>query len=205
MKRFMLVIALSAIVGTRAAAQVRFEIAPTVGGYLPTTDLVGGEVVIGNTVLNARIHQAAAALIGGRATVWASKFGIEASILYSPSHLIQEVSPGGGFDDDRAWVTFSSVRAVVALPFPDRRAVLTLSAGGGMVRRSGNGWSNIDTGMMDVLGVVGAGVRLRAGGPFTLRIDIDDHVSNAQVDDFSARLQNDFTLSAGLGVSLFGQ
>ncbi len=183
-----------------AAAQLRIDVEPYAGVYvplrnvLPTTDVlvaVSGETTVVQTTALANVDHHSSLALGGRATLWLSQmFGAQGTATYAFSDL--------GSLDAHVWLV--SARAVAAV-FDQGAISLQLSAGPSLVARGGRAYEGID-GTLDVGGVIGAGAGVDLGS-VRLRILAEDYfystkLSDPRLSEQDSRLQSDLVLSGAL-------
>ena len=181
---------------TAQAQQV--SLAPTVGLYVPTTELV-------KAASGEEFKQEIALTVGGRLGVaFGERLGFEATATYIPSDLRfsfdgTEVSESADLYAGSARATFHVIP--VTSPFS-----FSLSGGVSATRRGGEAYEGVDD-RTDVGGVVGATVRLRLGSVVNLMVSADDFVYSARYEDgaqVEKRTQHDVHLSFGVGLPLLG-
>lgn len=184
-----------------AAAQ-RLSISPTIGVYIPTTDLY-------NAATGQSFKQEVALSLGGRLGLWFSdRVGIQATANWVPSSLQYTLTPGGATQTGSADLWFGSGRLTVFLIKPSSPIYLAIGGGVGVVGRSGAAYDTLGVqSTSDVSGVasVGAGIHL---GPLQLYATADDYIYTAQLTGTSitsSTQQNDIQLALGLGIPLGGK
>jgi hypothetical protein len=197
---------LAALVAPPVAAQ-RFSLAPTVGLYMPTTDLVSGIVNGGGTV---SFKQNLGLALGGRVGLaFGSHFAISATGSYVPKSLQATVTETGVSQNTEEYnnLWFGTGRVNVWLLPPSSALMLGVNGGVGVVGRgetvvtddSGNQYT--DPSRTDIGGVVGGTVGLSFGG-FGLFVSVDDYIYQPGVFEelgVKAQTQNDLQFSFGLG------
>ena len=189
---------------TPAAAQ-HLSISPTLGVYIPTTDLY-------NAVAGQTFKQEVALSVGARLGLWFSdRVGIQATGNWVPSSLQYTLTPGGATQTGNADLWFGSGRLTVFLIKPSSPIFLAIGGGVGVVGRSGAAYDSLSTvgvqSTSDVSGVasIGAGIHL---GPLQLYATADDYIYNATLTGTSvtsSQQQNDIQLAVGLGIPLGGK
>lgn len=204
--RALLAAALLAVLFTPPATAQRVSLAPTVGLYMPTTDLVSG-VINGGTV---SFRQELGLAVGGRlGLAFGSHFGISATGSYVPKSLQATVTENGLSQntEDYTNLWFGTGRVNVWLLPPSSVLVLGVSGGVGMVGRGetvvtdqdGNRYT--DPSRTDLGGVVGGTVGLNLGG-FGLFVSVDDYIYKPSVFQelgVTSATQNDLQFSFGFG------
>jgi hypothetical protein len=173
---------------TSAHAQLRVEIAPALGAYVPGRELpypdiarcllkAGGDPRYWNCGRVPSYTQTRAPAVGGRVTAfpWNRRtigglFGIEGSFWYVPS----SVGPTPGFFsvlDEADKVIVAGLRAVVR--FPPKASIISgvLMGGPALIHHSGAYYAGLN-GTSSVGTALGAGLDLRPGRGFALRAEI---------------------------------
>lgn len=175
----------------------RISLAPDIGVYIPTSELVAA--ASGDT-----FKQEIGLSLGGRVGLWFSnRLGVQVTGTYVPSDLRYSFTGGETTEDANLW--FGSGRVSVAVIPVTSPVYMVLSGGVSVVGRSGTAYDGVED-KSDVGGVAGAtlGVNL---GPISLFVNADDNVYKASFSGGTAvesKTQHDVTLSFGLGVPLGG-
>lgn len=173
----------------------RISLAPDIGVYIPTSELVAA--ASGDT-----FKQEIGLSLGGRVGLWFSnRLGVQVTGTYVPSDLRYSFTGGETTEDANLW--FGSGRVSVAVIPVTSPVYMVLSGGVSVVGRSGTAYDGVED-KSDVGGVAGAtlGVNL---GPISLFVNADDNVYKASFSGGTAvesKTQHDVTLSFGLGVPL---
>jgi hypothetical protein len=198
-----LVITISALAAAVAAiapplAAQRVSLSPTLGVYIPTTELV-------KAANGQEFKQEIALAVGGRLGLnFTPRFGIVTSVSYVPSSLRFSFNQNETKTD--ANLLFGSARASYQLiPFTSP-VWLGLNAGASLVKRGGDAYANLED-KTDVGGVVGATVGFRLGSFLSFYVAADDYIYGTTFTDPGTALnekqtQNDVHLSLGFGVPL---
>ena len=186
------------------SAQVSFS--PTVGVYLPTSNLA--DVALGTDSL-ANLQQDVGLALGASLGVGlGSRVGIQAAGSYVPSELSGTVTGAGSFTQADANLFFGNLNLTFYVVKPTSPVWLSLSAGGSMVSRSGAAYEGV-TGTTDYGGLVGATVGFRLGSVLSFNVSATDYIYGAQFekDGYTTTEtdQNDILLGFGLGVPLGGK
>jgi hypothetical protein len=182
------------LVAARPAVAQRVSLSPTIGVYIPTTELI-------KAANGEEFKQEVAVSVGGRLGVTLSpRFGIETTVSYVPSNL--RFTFDGNQSTTDANLLFGSARASFhAIPMT-QPVWLTLNGGVSMVKRSGQAYENLqdDT---DVGGVVGATLGFRLGSMFSFYVAAEDYVYGRKIDettlDADSKTQNDVQIALGFG------
>jgi hypothetical protein len=196
----------TALVTPSAVAQ-RFSLAPTIGVYAPTTDLVSGIVNGGGTV---SFKQQLGLAVGGRMGLsFGSRVGISATGSYVPKSLQATVSETGVTQTTEEYTNlwFGTGRLNVWLLPPSSVFAFGVNGGVGVVGRGETtvyddaGTPYTDQSRTDVGGVVGgtAGINLGVIGLF---VSVDDYIYNPSVFEdlgVKSQTQNDLQFSFGFG------
>jgi hypothetical protein len=190
---FLAALAAVALVPASAQAQ-RVSLSPTLGVYIPTSELV-------LAAEGEEFKQEVALSVGGRLGVTLTpRFGIEASVSYVPSNLRFTLDQTETTTD--ANLLLGTVRATFhAIPMT-RPVWLTLNGGASMIRRGGEAYEDAED-RSDIGGVVGATVGFRLGSMLSFYVAAEDYIygtriENADLGDQS-RTQNDVQIAFGFG------
>ena len=188
------VTAIAAVALVPASAQgQRLSLSPTIGVYIPTSELV-------KAAEGEEFRQEVALSVGGRLGLTISpRFGIETSVSYVPSNL--------RFTFDQAETTtdanllLGTVRATFhAIPMTSPVWV-TLNGGASLIRRGGEAYEEVED-RSDLGGVVGATVGFRLGSMLNFYIAAEDYIYGTRIEsgDLEAsRTQNDVQIAFGFG------
>jgi hypothetical protein len=188
---------LTAAFATPASAQ-RLSISPTVGVYIPTSELL-------KAANGEEFKQEVGIAVGGRLGVsFSPRFGIETSVSYVPSKLNFQFDQAGAQTKTDANLLFGSARATLhVIPFT-KPVWLTLNGGVSLVKRGGQAYKDaVDK--SDVGGVVGASVGLNLGGLLSFYVAADDYIYGTRIADPTAttkQTQNDVQIALGFGVPI---
>jgi Outer membrane protein beta-barrel domain len=197
-----LLITISALVMAIAALSVplaaqRVSLSPSLGVYIPTTELV-------KAASGQQFKQEIALAVGGRLGVnFTPRFGIVTSVSYVPSSLRFSFNQNETKTD--ANLLFGSARASYQLiPFTSP-VWLGLNAGASLVKRGGDAYANLQD-KTDVGGVVGTTIGFRLGSFLSFYVAADDYIYGTTFADAGTleekKTQNDVHLSLGFGVPL---
>ncbi|MGD2215430.1 MAG: hypothetical protein PVJ64_01685 [Gemmatimonadales bacterium] len=199
-RRLNLTAALLASLAAPVHGQVQVGLSTFAGGFLPVGELFEELRLAGQIVAN--VSQDPAPAVGGRVTVWMSRFAIDAEVGYAFSNVDL---PSAIVDlglDNRASVLVGSVNVLyVFYQAPFSPLSIYVSGGGGLVSRSGE-FFDIFQGTTDVAGSLGIGFRFGLGRATRLRFDVRDYISSfaptRRDDEFDSMLQNDVIATVGL-------
>lgn len=177
------------VVPSLASAQ-RSSFTPTLGVYIPTTELV-------KAAAGQKFKQEVSFSVGARVALWMSKrVGIEVIGDYAPSKL-HFAAPGTTTTESANIISGSGRLSVFLIPSTSMLS-LRVSVGASGVRRSGDAYASDET---DVGGVLGAIVGFRFGG-INLQLTVDDYVYQATFSgaiQTSSKTQHDIHIGFGWG------
>ena len=193
------VVALAAALSlpTVATAQ-RVSISPTIGVYIPTTELV-------KAANGDEFKQEVGLAVGGRLAVNVSpRFGILTSVTYVPSDLKLDLATGEQVKD-KANLLFGSARATLYVLPITAPVWLSVNGGASYIRRSGDAYAGAAD-KDDIGGAVGATLGFRLGSMLSFYVAADDYIYGTRIDEATLeadkKTQNDVHLSLGFGVPL---
>ncbi len=186
------------------AAQVSFS--PTIGAYLPTSNLV--DVIVGTDSL-AELKQDVGLALGANLGIGlGSRFAIQVAGSYVPSQLSGTVTGAGSFTQSDANLFFGNANITFFVVKPTSPVWLALNTGGSMVSRSGAAYDGV-TGTTDYGGLVGATLGFHLGSLLSFNVSATDYIYGAQFekDGYTTKetTQNDILLGLGLGIPLGGK
>jgi hypothetical protein len=184
---------------TLAAAPLtaqRVSLSPTLGAYIPTTELV-------KAASGEEFKQEVALAVGGRLGVHFGRFGIVTSVSYVPSSLRFTFNQNEVKTD--ANLLFGTLRVnYQVIPFASP-VWLGLNAGASLVKRGGDAYANLED-KTNEGGVVGATVGFHLGSVLSLYVAADDYIYGASFTEAGTleekKTQNDVQLSLGFGLPL---
>jgi hypothetical protein len=180
--------------GAASAEAQRVSLSPTIGVYIPTSELV-------KAAEGEEFKQEVALSLGGRLGVTLTpRFGIETSVSYVPSNL--RLTFDGTQTATDANLLLGTVRATFhAIPMTSPVWV-TLNGGASMIRRGGEAYQDIED-RSDIGGVVGATVGFRLGSMLNFYVAAEDYIYGTRVEDADlgdgSRTQNDVQIAFGFG------
>jgi hypothetical protein len=192
-----LAVAAGLFLPTLAAAQ-KVSISPTIGVYIPTTELL-------KAANGEEFKQEIGLAVGGRLAVNVSpRFGILTSVNYVPSDLKIDLATGEQVKN-KANLLFGSARATLYVLPLTSPIWFSVNGGGSYVRRSGDAYAGA-TDKDDIGGVVGAALGFRLGGMLSFYVAADDYIYGTRIDETTLeadkKTQNDIHLSVGFGLPL---
>lgn len=179
----------------------RISIAPNIGLYIPTTELV-------KAASGQEFKQEVSITLGGRLGLFfGERLGVEFTGAYAPSNL-KVTAAGLGTKEDANIFTGSGRVSYLVLPWSSPVAFI-VTGGVGVVNRSGDFYKDVEK-RTDVGGTFGASVRFRLGKFLRLQLNAEDYIykPKAEIPGFTAsdqkKTQNDVHLSVGIGIPLLG-
>jgi Outer membrane protein beta-barrel domain len=181
-------------IGAAPAKAQRLSLSPTVGVYIPTSELV-------KATQGQAFKQEVALSVGGRLGVTISpRFGIETSVSYVPSNLRFTFNETESRTD--ANLLLGTVRATFhAIPMTSPVWV-TLNGGASMIRRGGEAYAEAED-RSDIGGVFGATVGFRLGSMLNVYVAAEDYIYGTRVEgtglEETSRTQNDVQIAFGFG------
>jgi Outer membrane protein beta-barrel domain len=189
---------LSLVAATSAAAQ-KVSLSPTIGVYIPTTELV-------KAANGDEFKQEVALAVGGRLGLnFGTRFGVVTSVSYVPSNLRFSFNQNQNETKTDANLLFGSLRAnFQVIPYTSP-VWLGLNGGASLVKRGGDAYENLED-KSEVGGVVGATVGFNLGGFLSLYVAAEDYIYGTSFADAGTleekQTQNDVQLAIGFGVPL---
>jgi hypothetical protein len=172
-------------------------LAPTIGVYIPTTELV-------KAASGEEFKQEVALAVGGRLGInFSSRLGLVTSVSYVPSSLHFTLNQNETKTD--ANLLFGTARATLYLVRPTEPVWFNINGGASLVKRGGKAYENLDD-KTDTGGVVGATLGFHLGGMFNFYVAAEDYIygtSFVQPGTLDEKqTQNDVQLALGFGVPL---
>ena len=179
----------------------QWEFGPRLGLYVPVGALVdepAAPAVPGARGVEKR--QVGSIFLGLRTTVWlARRVGVEGNVAISPSFVA--VSDSTGTHDKVANVVLTDVRGLLSLT-PGRSVYV--GAGIGLIDRNGAVWAGTPGTTRPAL-LLSAGARTPIRSPMSMRIEVEDHISTAELDQAQpgrVRPHHDFLWSIGVVIPI---
>jgi hypothetical protein len=188
---------LSAISAATPLAAQRMSLSPTIGVYIPTSELV-------KAASGEEFKQEIALAVGGRLGLGLTpRLGIVTSVAYVPSNLHFTFNQSETKTD--ANLLFGTARATYQLIPYTSPIWLGLNAGASLVKRGGEAYADLQD-KTDVGGVVGATLGFRLGSFLSFYVAADDYIYGSTFAEAGTleekKTQNDVQLSLGLGIPL---
>jgi hypothetical protein len=189
---------------TAAVAQ-KVSLSPTIGVYIPTTELV-------KAANGDQFKQEVGLAVGGRLGLnFSPRFGILTSVTYVPSDLKLDLASGQQVKD-KANLLFGSARATLYVLPVTAPVWLSLNGGGSYVRRSGAAYDGLSD-KDDIGAVAGATLGFHLGSLLSFYVAADDYIYGTRLEGATAgptlgetkTTQNDIQLAVGFGVPLGGR
>jgi hypothetical protein len=181
----------------------RISIAPNIGVYVPTTELV--KAASGDS----SFKQEMSITLGGRMGIYFSeRLGLEFTGTYAPSDLKFTRTGLADQNQDANVFTGSGRITYQIIPFSGPIA-FQLTGGVGVINRSGAFYAGMEK-KTDVAGTFGASVRFRVGKLLRLQLSAEDYLYKPRGDipgfgpSAVKKLQNDIHMALGLGIPLLG-
>jgi hypothetical protein len=184
-----------------SATAQKVSISPTIGVYIPTTELV-------KAANGDEFKQEVGLAVGGRLGLNISpRFGILTTVTYVPSDLKLDLATGQQVKD-KANLLFGSARAMLYVLPVTSPVWFSVNGGGSYIRRSGAAYEGADD-KDDIGGVVGATLGFRLGSMLSFYVAADDYIYGARIDETTLeadkKTQNDVHLAVGFGIPLGGR
>ena len=191
-----------ALAATQPLSAQKVSFAPSVGLYVPTTELV-------KAANGQDFKQEISITFGGRMGIeLTNRLGLEFTGDYAPGNL--KISQAGFSDQSQDANIFTGSGRISYQLVPYTSPIAFLVTGGvGMINRSGAFYEGADK-KTDIGGTVGASARFRLGSLLRLQVSAEDYLykPKAEIPGFSpsdeTKTQNDIHLSVGVGIPLLG-
>lgn len=191
------------LAGVQPATAQRISIAPNIGVYIPTTELV--KAASGDS----SFKQEMSITLGGRMGIFFSeRLGLELTGSYAPSDL-KFTSTGLGDQNEDANIFTGSGRLSYQLLPSASPITFVITGGVGVINRSGAFYDGVEN-KTDIGGTLGASARFRVGKLLRLQLSAEDYIykPKAEIPGFGPadekKTQNDIHLSIGIGIPLLG-
>jgi hypothetical protein len=180
----------------------KISIAPNIGVYIPTTELV-------KAASGQDFKQEMSITLGGRMGLQlGSRLGLEFTGNYAPGNL--KITQSGFSDQTQDANIFTGSGRISYQLLPSSSPIgFQITGGVGVINRSGDFYANVQN-KTDIAGTLGASARFRLGSLLRLQVSAEDYLykPRAEIPGFSPSdekmTQNDVHLSFGLGIPLLG-
>lgn len=180
----------------------RISIAPNVGVYVPTTELV-------KAASGQDFKQEISITLGGRVGLqFGDRLGLEFTGNYAPGNL--KISQSGFSDQTQDANIFTGSGRITYQLLPSKSPVgFQVTGGVGVINRSGDFYASAAK-KTDIGGTLGASARFSLGKLLRLQVSAEDYIykPKAEIPGFSPsderKTQNDIHLSFGVGIPLLG-
>jgi hypothetical protein len=194
-------LALLALLSPAAASAQKVSLSPTIGVYIPTTELL-------KAANGDEFKQQVGLAVGGRLGLnFSPRLGLLTTVTYVPSDLKLDLATGQQVKD-KANLLFGSVRATYYVLPVTAPVWLNVNGGGSYVRRSGDAYQDA-TDKDDIGGVVGTTLGFHLGSLLSFYVAADDYIYGTRIDETTLeadkKTQNDVHLSVGFGIPLGGR
>ena len=175
----------------------RVSLSPTIGVYIPTTELI-------KAANGEEFKQEVALSVGGRLGFnFGPRFGLVTSVAYVPSSLRFTFNENETKID--ANLLFGTARATVYVIPPTSPVWLNINGGASLVKRGGEAYENLED-KTDVGGVVGATLGFNLGSFLSFYVAAEDYIYGTTFVESGTleekQTQNDIQLALGFGVPL---
>jgi len=184
------------LVASPAAAQ-KLSLSPTIGVYIPTTELV-------KAASGQEFKQEVALAVGGRLGYsFSPRLGLVTSVSYVPSSLRFTFNENETKTD--ANLLFGTARATYYVVPTTSPVWFNINGGGSLVKRGGEAYDSLED-KTDVGGVVGATLGFNLKGFLSFYVAAEDYIYGTTFVEASSleekQTQNDVQLALGFGVPL---
>lgn len=180
----------------------RLSIAPNIGVYVPTTELV-------KAASGEEFKQEVSITLGGRVGLFLTeRLGLEFTGDYAPSNLKISATGSPSQAEDANVFTGSGRISYQLVPYTSPISFL-ITGGVGVINRSGDFYAGMQD-KTDIGGTLGASARFRLGKLLRVQLSAEDYIYKPKGDipGFTSsdekKTQNDVHLSLGLGIPLLG-
>jgi hypothetical protein len=188
--------------GSHPLVAQKISIAPNIGVYVPTTELV-------KAASGQSFRQELSITLGGRMGLQlGNRLGLEFTGNYAPGNL--KITQSGFSDSTQGANIFTGSGRISYQLLPSSSPIgFQVTGGVGVINRSGAFYAGAQN-KMDIGGTVGASARFRLGSLLRLQVSAEDYIykPKADIPGFSPSdqklTQNDVHLSFGVGIPLLG-
>ena len=191
------VLTFSLVLWTAPVTAQKLSLSPTIGVYIPTTELV-------KAANGEEFKQEIALAVGGRLGLnFSPRFGIVTSVSYVPSNLRFTFDENETETD--ANLLFGTARATLYVIPTTSPVWLNINGGASLVKRGGEAYAALED-KTEIGGVVGATVGFNLGGFLSFYVAAEDYIYGTTFVESGTleekRTQNDVQLALGFGVPL---
>jgi hypothetical protein len=182
---------------TSPATAQRISLSPTIGVYIPTSELI-------KAANGQEFKQEIALAVGGRLGLnFTPRLGLVTSVSYVPSNLRFSFNQNETTTD--ANLLFGTARATYYVLPTTSPVWLNINAGGSLVKRGGEAYDSLED-KTDIGGVVGTTVGFNLGGFLSFYVAAEDYIYGTTFVESGTleekKTQNDIQLAVGFGVPL---
>jgi hypothetical protein len=188
--------------GSHPLVAQKISIAPNIGLYVPTTELV-------KAANGQDFKQEISITLGGRMGLqFGNRLGLELTGNYAPGNL--KITQSGFSDETQDANIFTGSGRITYQLLPSSSPIgFQLTGGVGVINRSGAFYAGAEN-KTDIGGTLGATARFSLGSLLRLQVSAEDYIykPKADIPGFSPSdqklTQNDVHLSFGVGIPLLG-
>ena len=188
--------------GSHPLVAQKLSIAPNIGVYVPTTELV-------KAASGQEFKQEISITLGGRMGLqFGKRLGLEFTGNYAPGNL--KITQNGFGDQTQDANIFTGSGRITYQLLPSSSPIgFQVTGGVGVINRSGDFYANAQN-KTDIGGTIGATARFSLGPLLRLSVSAEDYIykPKAEIPGFGPSdqklTQNDVHLSFGVGIPLLG-
>jgi hypothetical protein len=182
---------------SRPALAQRVSLSPTIGVYIPTSELV-------KAANGEEFKQEIALAVGGRLGLnFTPRLGLVTSVSYVPSNLRFTLNQNETKTD--ANLLFGTARATYYVLPTTAPVWFNINGGGSLVKRGGEAYDSLED-KTDIGGVVGATLGFNLRGFLSFYVAAEDYIYGTSFVESGTleekKTQNDVQLALGFGVPL---
>lgn len=186
------------------AAQAHVDVAPTVGLYIPTGNVLD-QPGPGCGGCQVTFKQQAGFLLGVRLTIWAtSHIGLESSLSYAFSG-VHGTAQGYASGDTSGTVTAFTERLLWAFTKPGASTAFYAAGGIAYLSHNSAAYEGV-SGTTDLGAALGLGARFPVGGSIAMKTELEDLIYSTQFESggqsTESKHQNDLLVTLGLSIRL---
>ncbi|HET6777278.1 MAG TPA: hypothetical protein VFH26_00135 [Gemmatimonadales bacterium] len=190
-----------------SSAQIRAEVGPYLGLYVPTASF-GSAPFATPIPLPASTRHSTAGVVGAKAAIWLGShigLGLQVGKVSSSARTRDE---GSREMEQAARITLGAVQLLVPLRIPSLqgRGHAHLSGGLGLIRRTGEFYETYDR-VRNAAGIVGVGSDFAIAGPVNVTLDFEAYLYSLHLQQsgdtrFESDFQTDLLARVGLVLRL---